>query len=77
MTVIEITDPPMDEHGVNEKLDNVSDDIDLGESSLPSPPTLTPEEERRLYRKIDLRLIPILALIYLLDSMDKNEVHQY
>ena len=63
---------------VNEKLDNVSDDIDFGgESSLPPPPILTPEDECRLYRKIDIRLMPILALMYLLCFMDRGESHEY
>ncbi|KAJ7267556.1 MFS general substrate transporter [Mycena haematopus] len=35
-----------------------------GESSLPPPPTLTAEEERKLWQKIDLRLMPILSLMY-------------
>jgi hypothetical protein len=29
-----------------------------GESTLPPPPTLTAEEERKLWQKIDLRLMP-------------------
>jgi len=37
-----------------------------------SPPTLTAEEERRLWRKIDLRLLPILAIMYLLSFMDRG-----
>ncbi|KAJ6625730.1 major facilitator superfamily domain-containing protein [Mycena sp. CBHHK59/15] len=43
-----------------------------GESSLPPPPTLTPEEERRLWRRIDLRLVPILSLMYLLSFLDRG-----
>ncbi|KAG6848880.1 hypothetical protein H0H93_013229 [Arthromyces matolae] len=34
-----------------------------GDSTLPSPPKLSVEEEKRLYRKIDARLMPILALM--------------
>lgn len=29
------------------------------------PPLATPEEERRLVRKIDLRILPITCLLYL------------
>jgi hypothetical protein len=48
------------------------EDIDfLGESSLPPPPILTEAEEKRLWRKIDMRLMPILALMYLL-FMDRG-----
>ncbi|KAF8240133.1 MFS general substrate transporter [Tricholoma matsutake] len=52
-----------------------SEEIDFaGDSSLPSPPTLTEEEERRLWRKIDQRLMPILALMYLLSFMDRGNI---
>ncbi|KAG5642182.1 hypothetical protein DXG03_003445 [Asterophora parasitica] len=44
-----------------------------GESSLPPPPTLSEAEERKLYRKIDVRLMPILALLYLLSFIDRGE----
>ena len=40
------------------------------DAALPSPPSFTPEQERKLYRKLDLRLMPILSLMYLLASMD-------
>ncbi|PPR02802.1 hypothetical protein CVT26_009588 [Gymnopilus dilepis] len=50
-----------------------SDNVDFGgESSLPPPPTLTAEEERKLWRKVDLRLMPILSLMYLLSFMDRG-----
>jgi hypothetical protein len=44
-----------------------------GDSTLPPPPDLTPEQERKLWRKIDLRLIPILSLMYLFSFLDKGE----
>jgi hypothetical protein len=43
-----------------------------GESQLPPPPTLTAEEEQALWRRIDLRLIPILSLMYLFSFMDRG-----
>lgn len=43
-----------------------------GELSLPPPPTLTPEQERKLWRKVDLRLMPILALMYLFSFLDRG-----
>jgi hypothetical protein len=53
-----------------------SEDIDfLGDSSLPPPPTLTVAEEKRLWRKVDMRLMPILALMYLLSFMDRGELY--
>ncbi|KAE9396024.1 MFS general substrate transporter [Gymnopus androsaceus JB14] len=43
-----------------------------GESQLPPPPTLSKEDERKLWRKIDLRLMPILCLMYLMSFMDRG-----
>ncbi|KAJ7282851.1 MFS general substrate transporter [Mycena rebaudengoi] len=45
-----------------------------GEASLPPPPDLTAEEERKLWRKIDLRLAPILSLMYLLSYLDRANI---
>ncbi|KAG5636839.1 hypothetical protein H0H81_006632 [Sphagnurus paluster] len=46
---------------------------DMGdEAALPPPPALTEAEEKRLYRKIDARLLPILALLYLLSFIDRG-----
>ena len=39
--------------------------------TLPLPPELSPEEERKLWLKIDLRLLPILGLMYLMSYMDR------
>jgi hypothetical protein len=43
-----------------------------GESSLPPPPVLSHEEELKLWRKIDTRLMPILSLMYLLSFLDRG-----
>ena len=54
--------------------DRDSDNFDFGgESNLPPPPTLSPEEERKLWRKIDLRLMPILSLMYLFSFLDRGK----
>lgn len=45
-----------------------------GESLLPPPPKLTPEQEKKLYRKIDLRLMPILSLMYLGAFLDRGKL---
>lgn len=56
-----------------EKSTGSSEHLDFGgESSLPPPPTLTVKEERLLWRKIDLRLMPILSLMYLLSFLDRG-----
>lgn len=44
-----------------------------GDSGLPPPPVLTEAEERRLYRKLDWRLMPILSLMYLFSFLDRGE----
>ncbi|KAL5497685.1 hypothetical protein ACEPAH_2616 [Sanghuangporus vaninii] len=43
-----------------------------GDSTLPPPPELSPEEVKRLYRKIDLRILPILSLMYLCSFLDRD-----
>lgn len=43
------------------------------DSELPPPPVLTEEEEKRLYRKLDWRLMPILSLMYLFSFLDRGE----
>ncbi len=43
-----------------------------GDSELPPPPKLTPEQEKALYRKVDIRLMPILASMYLLSFLDRG-----
>lgn len=46
-------------------------DLDTNDD-LPPPPKLTPEEEKRLYRKIDWRLMPILIVMYLCGFLDRG-----
>ncbi|KAF7358572.1 hypothetical protein MSAN_01195400 [Mycena sanguinolenta] len=49
------------------------EDFDFGgESTLPPPPILSAEEERKLWRKIDLKLMPILTLMYLMSFLDRG-----
>ncbi|KXN86764.1 hypothetical protein AN958_09624 [Leucoagaricus sp. SymC.cos] len=53
--------------------DSKFDQINFGgESSLPPPPRLSEEEEGKLWRKIDRRLMPILAVMYLLSFLDRG-----
>ncbi|KAF9075372.1 MFS general substrate transporter [Rhodocollybia butyracea] len=44
------------------------------DNQLPPPPVLSEEEERKLWRKIDLRLMPILCLMYLMSFMDRGNI---
>ena len=40
-------------------------------------PALSPEAEKRLWRKVDLRLMPILSLMYLLCFMDRGRSDRF
>ncbi|KAG1734933.1 MFS general substrate transporter [Suillus paluster] len=44
------------------------------DSNLKNVPTLTPEQERRLWRKVDLRLGPILSLMFLMSFLDRGNI---
>ncbi|KAI8996642.1 MFS general substrate transporter [Trametes punicea] len=45
-----------------------------GEETLPPPPDLTPEQVKALYRKIDLKLMPILTIMYLCSFLDRGNI---
>ncbi|KAI0804538.1 MFS general substrate transporter [Irpex lacteus] len=57
-----------------EVIETVSLPDSKNESTLPPPPTLTPEQEKKLYRKIDLWLMPILTLMYLASFLDRGNI---
>ncbi|OJT03629.1 hypothetical protein TRAPUB_5657 [Trametes pubescens] len=48
--------------------------LSCGEDGLPPPPAYTAEEERRLWRKIDMRIIPIATLMYLVSYLDRGNI---
>ncbi|KAJ7646876.1 MFS general substrate transporter [Roridomyces roridus] len=41
---------------------------------FPAPPTLTAEEERKLWLRVDLRLMPILTVMYLFSFLDRGNI---
>ncbi|KAI9168067.1 transporter [Paramyrothecium foliicola] len=43
-------------------------------STLPDAPTMSPEEEAKLVRRIDFRLLPMLFLIYVVAFLDRANV---
>jgi hypothetical protein len=45
------------------------EDVDLDFKNVPR---LTAEQERKLWRKVDMRLVPILSLMYLLAFLDRG-----
>lgn len=49
-------------------MDNSKDHVEVSEEL-----TWTPEEERKLVRKIDLYLLPTIWLMYLLSYMDRTK----
>ena len=53
-----------------EKLDTIND----SPGSLVEPPSYSREEEKALVRKLDLRLLPPLTLLYLLSFLDRSNV---
>ncbi len=56
-------------------------DSGLGEATAPGVPLparmLSPQEEDRLFRKIDRRLLPTLTVLYLLCFMDRANIGQH
>lgn len=60
--------------------DDVQQDHIAGEKSeaglsFPRAPVLlTPKEESQLWRKVDLKLMPVIALMYLLCFMDRGNI---
>jgi len=42
-----------------------------------APRALTPEDEKRLWRKVDLRLMPILSVMYLFSFMDRGTSNKF
>lgn len=56
-------------------VETISAPVDFGgDLALPPPPDLTPEQERDLWWRIDMRLIPILSLMYLMSFLDRGMV---
>lgn len=58
-----------------ENMKDVGEDNDrmTGKANEDGPaPILSPAETRRLLRKIDCRVIPILAILYLLSFLDRG-----
>ena len=62
---------PVDKKSLEAQLEQVrSTDDD-------TPRALSPEAEKRLWRKVDLRLMPILSLMYLLCFMDRGRSNRF
>ncbi|KAF7555668.1 hypothetical protein G7Z17_g1960 [Cylindrodendrum hubeiense] len=59
----------IDSAAVNPEITDLVDK-DLGTETV--VPRLSPEDDRRLLRKIDLRLVPILLFSYLFQTLDKS-----
>ncbi|KAL0564186.1 hypothetical protein V5O48_017869, partial [Marasmius crinis-equi] len=60
---------------VNEEMENEPKiPVDRNTSPIPPPPQLTEEQETKLWRKIDRRLMPILSLMYLMSFLDRGNI---
>ncbi|KAJ3861159.1 hypothetical protein EV359DRAFT_66717 [Lentinula novae-zelandiae] len=69
-----LTSSLQNEKASGEHLENASEYDFGGESQLLRPLVLSEEDERKLWRKIDLRLMPILCVMYLMSFMDRDDV---
>jgi hypothetical protein len=52
--------------------DSTASDVELSREDVLT--ALSVEEERKLLRKVDWRLIPLLCLLYLVKKLDENNV---
>lgn len=59
-------------HEILDAAENVDYEADR-ETALTA---LTSEEEKRLIRRVDWRLVPLLCLLYLMKKIDENNVGQ-
>lgn len=53
------------------------EDVSYHPSSDDCSPILTAEEEKRLWRKVDMRLIPISVLLYLMSYLDRGNIGSF
>ena len=44
------------------------------DDGLPPPPILSAEQERRLWRKVDWRIMPIITIMYLSSFVDRSNI---
>jgi hypothetical protein len=69
-------DPPVQDLSIGEKVEttHVDTNVDrMTESETSETITWTPEEEKKLVRKIDLFLMPTIWFMYLLSYMDRTK----
>lgn len=56
------------------KQDVAGEKFEAGLSSSRARVLLTPKEESKLWRKVDLKLMPMISLMYLLCFMDRGNI---
>lgn len=56
------------------KVDNSGDELGGKNARVGSAPKYTPEEEREVVRVFDRRLVPFLALLYMLSFLDRSSM---
>lgn len=61
------TTEPTDQYVIEKNIDKGNDDA-LAFAAEHHVGTLTPEEDRKLLRKIDMTMLPIVSLLYLMPS---------
>lgn len=62
-----------DEAGMLEECTDVDKTSGYSMINTSSPPRLTIEQEMRLWRKVDMRIIPMLTVMYLCSFLDRGE----
>ncbi|KDQ51627.1 hypothetical protein JAAARDRAFT_139858 [Jaapia argillacea MUCL 33604] len=67
------TSGSIDEKGAVETVERPSVD-NPRYSGVDAPPPLSAEQEKTLWRKVDLRLMPILSVMYLLSFLDRGNI---
>ncbi|KAF2129814.1 MFS general substrate transporter [Dothidotthia symphoricarpi CBS 119687] len=60
-----------EEKGTVEKIDFVSDASDVEDSRITN---FTPEQQKKIIRKVDMRLIPTLGFMYMVSLMDRTNL---
>ncbi|KAH9919552.1 MFS general substrate transporter [Fomitopsis serialis] len=72
--------PPSSSGSIAEKkhdidiIDSASSRTPEGAAEVVHPPSLTPEQEAKLWRKVDWHILPILTIMYLCSFLDRGNI---
>jgi hypothetical protein len=79
METITTTSSPKDPElkGAMESKDYYWSSDHVESAASPDTPSISPEEERRLVRKMDWHIIPILVSLYVMSFLDRVNIGAY